>query len=65
MYTLELHSRMFHKNPYSIESILYFIKLKQIEIKNIIMIIEGIRYGIEPETIKGYLIGVTRSQKWE
>ena len=65
VYTLELHSRMFHKNPYSIESILYFIKLKQIEIKNIIMIIEGIRYGIEPETIKGYLIGVTRSQKWE
>lgn len=65
VYTLELHSRMFHKNPYSIESILYFIKLKQIEIKNIIMIIEGIRYGVEPETIKGYLIGVTRSQKWE
>ncbi len=55
-YILKLHRKMFRRNPYSIEAILYYIKLKETEIKNIIMITEGIRYGLEPEKIKGYLI---------
>ena len=55
-YTLKIHRKMLRKNPYSIEAILYYIKEKEIEIKNIIMITEGIRYGLTPEKIKSYLI---------
>ncbi len=57
MYILKIHRRMFRQKPYSIEAILYYVKMREIEIKNIIMIIEGIRYGLKPQTIKGYLIG--------
>lgn len=62
-YSLSLHGSSFRKNPYSIEAILYFMKLKQTEIKNIIMIIEGIRYGMEPDKIKGCLIGAAGAAK--
>ncbi len=62
-YILSLHGSMFRKNPYSIEAILYFLKLKHTEIKNIIMIIEGIRYGMEPEKIKSCLIGAVGTAK--
>ena len=40
-----------------------YIKFKETEIKNIIMTIEGIRYGLEPEEIKSYLIGMPDSRE--
>lgn len=63
LYLLKLHKTMFHRNPYSVEAILYYIKFKETEIKNIIMTIEGIRYGLEPEEIKSYLIGMPDSRE--
>lgn len=53
---LKLHRRLFCKNPYSIEAILYYIRLKETEIKNITMVVEGIRYGLEPSAIMSCLI---------
>ena len=57
-YILKLHRQMFRKSPYSIEAILYYIKIRETEIKNIIMITEGIRYGLAPEETYSCLIGL-------
>ncbi len=54
----KLHRQVFKRNPYSIESVLYYIKLQELEIKNITMTVEGVRYGLPPDTIKGYLLCV-------
>ena len=45
-YNLKTHSSLYRKNPYSIEAILYYINIKEIEIKNITTLIDGIRYGL-------------------
>ena len=55
-YNLKTHSSLYRKNPYSIEAILYYINIKEIEIKNITTLIEGIRYGLSPEEIQRHLI---------
>ena len=55
-YILENHRNLYRKNPYSIEAILCYISFKEIEIKNITAVIEGIRYGLAPENIREHLI---------
>ena len=48
--------RMLRSNPYSLASIQCYMWLKEIEFRNIISIIESIRYGLEPEEMQEYLI---------
>lgn len=55
-YILRVNGNLYRKNSYSIQSILNYIIYKKIEIKNIITIIEGIRYGLKPEEISKHLI---------
>jgi len=39
-------------------AVVSFLQLEDIEIKNIIHIIEGIRYGLAPSEIEKLLVGV-------
>ena len=55
-FILEIHHSLYRKNPYSIEAILFYIALKNVEINNITALIEGIRYGLAPEEIREHLI---------
>ncbi len=55
-YFQTLCTRMLRGNPYSIAGIQCYMWLKEIEFRNIISIIESIRYGLEPDEIKSYLI---------
>ena len=48
--------RMLRSDPYSLASIQCYMWLKEIEFRNIISIIESIRYGLEPEDMQEYLI---------
>lgn len=55
-YILKVYSSVYRKNQFSIEAILYYIKLKEIEIKNITTLIEGVRYGLDPSVIQSHII---------
>jgi len=55
-YIYKLYRSLLRRNNFSIASLMAFIHLKEIEIKNIISVIEGIRYNIEPEQIKKYIL---------
>ncbi len=57
-YTLKMFKKAFKLKPYSIESILCYIKIREVEIRNVIMITEGIRYGLPPQEIRSYIIGM-------
>ena len=48
---------MFRRAGYSIEAVLYYVKIREIEFRNIVTITEGIRYGLEPTDIQRYIIG--------
>lgn len=56
-YLKKLHRKMFKRAGYTVEAVLYYAKIREIELRNIITIIEGIRYSSEPEMIQRYLIG--------
>lgn len=45
------------KFPYAAPGIFAYLYIKEIEIRNITTIIEGVRYGLNPEVIYSYLIG--------
>jgi len=53
----KLHKRVLSVYPYSSQAAISYIHLRRIEINNIVSVIEGIRYGLEPKQIKEYLIG--------
>lgn len=57
-YSLKMHKKGFKLKPYSLESVLCYIKIREVEIQNVIMITEGIRYGLPPQEIKSYIIGM-------
>lgn len=61
-YITNMKRRIYSLNPYSIQSPICYIHLRRIEIDNIVSIIEGIRYGLEPERTSGYLIGYKRKE---
>lgn len=48
--------RMLRSDPYSLASIQCYMWLKEIEFRNIISIIESIRYGLEPEEMQEFLV---------
>ena len=56
-YMARLHRRVYATHPYSIQAAISYVHLRRIEINNIVSIIEGIRYGLNPDQIQEYLIG--------
>ena len=48
--------KMLRSDPYSLASIHCYMWLKEIEFRNIISVIESIRYGLEPEAMWEYLV---------
>lgn len=55
-YIYKMHLSNLRKNNFSIVSVIAYIHLKEFEIANIISIIEGIRYNIDKEIIKQFII---------
>lgn len=56
-YLAKMNKHMFNSAGYTLQSPICYVHLRRIEIDNIVSIIEGIRYGLEPDKISGYLIG--------
>lgn len=52
-----LNKKLFLENPYTIQAIMCFISRRKTEIKNIVSIVEGVRYSLSPEKIKEYIVG--------
>lgn len=62
-YILHMSERAYSSNQYSIMAPVSYIWMRRIEIKNIISVTEGIRYGLEPDRIDAYLIRNGRNSK--
>ncbi|WP_273327584.1 V-type ATPase subunit [Vallitalea guaymasensis] len=56
-YILNIHDKNINMYPFSIAPILGYMFAKEVEIMNITTIIEGIRYDVDPNKIKKFLIG--------
>ncbi len=56
-YIHDVHDRNISMYPFSIAPIMGFMFAKEVEIMNITTIIEGIRYSLDPNKIKKFLIG--------
>lgn len=54
----KLQERSMRQKPFSIAPIIGYMYLKETEVLNITNIVEGIRYNIGRDNIKGYLAGV-------
>jgi len=52
------YKKMLRESQPSIGMIFLYLHLKDIDIRNIITTIEGVRYSLAAEEIKKYLIGV-------
>ncbi len=57
-YIYTLHKRYFRRQPFSIACIVSYLRLKELELTNIISIIEGIRYGLPEEEIRKFVVGM-------
>lgn len=55
-YLRSLYMSRMRRDRYSFAAIVAYFSLKEIDIQNIITIIEGVRYGMEPQQIEQYLI---------
>ena len=55
-FMLKIHLIAFQKMQYSFVALKYFVFTSRLEVRNIISIIEGVRYNLTPEAIKQYLI---------
>lgn len=55
-YLFSLYRSDLRKNAYDISTVISYLELKQIEIKNIITIMEGVRYGLPKEQIEQKII---------
>ena len=53
-----LHQKFFRLYPYSVLAVVSYLHCKEIEISNITTMIEGIRYGLAPEAILPYVVGL-------
>jgi V/A-type H+-transporting ATPase subunit C len=56
-FVYDLHRKMWRAHPFSIMNAVSYLHFKEIEIKNITSVIEGVRYELPPEKIKNYIIG--------
>ncbi len=48
----------FRKDPYNFTAVVSYIFLKEIDIQNLITVIEGVRYSLDPKEIRGYLVKI-------
>jgi len=55
LYNLHLH--MFQHKVFSISSLLCYLRIREIELKNLISLIEGIRYRLPENELVRYMIG--------
>jgi len=56
-YMYRLYRSRLYQGSFNLGTVLAYLHLKEIDIKNIITLIEGIRYSLPKEEIKSYLIG--------
>lgn len=54
----QIHRKRFRTNPFSIACVVSYLRLKEVELSNIISIIEGVRYKLSEDNIKNYVIGM-------
>ena len=57
-YIHKLHRTYFRRRPFSVACIISYLRLKELEIANIITIIECIRYGLSEEETRKFVIGM-------
>lgn len=57
-YIYKLHKMYFRRQPFSVACIISYLRLKELELSNIISIIEGIRYGLSEERIQSFVAGM-------
>lgn len=57
-YMHRLHRSFLRKYSFSISCALSYLHLKEYELSNIISIVEGIRYQLPVETIRGFITGI-------
>lgn len=55
-YILSAYYKTFKTNPFSIASIVFYMHYKEVELKNLVTIVECIRYNIPKNQIKDYII---------
>jgi len=58
-YVYRLHRTLFRRQPFSIACIISYLRLKEIEMSNIISIIEGIRYSLSEGEIIRFVTGMS------
>lgn len=61
-YLNALHKKLFLANPYTTEAIMCFINRRKTEIRNIISIVEGVRYSLPPDKIREYIVGYDKTK---
>lgn len=57
-FIMTLQEKLLKTKPFSIASIISYLHIKEVEMKNIISIIEGIRYGLSGEKIKSMIVPI-------
>ncbi len=57
-FVYNLHKKLQMENPFTLATEVSYLHLKEQEIKNITSIAEGIRYGLPPERMKRYVVGL-------
>ena len=57
-FVFKLHKKLQMENPFTLTTEVSYLHFKEQEIKNITSIAEGIRYGLPPECIKSYVVGI-------
>jgi len=57
-YKYRIYKSYLRRDSYSLGTALAYLHLKEIDIRNIITLIEGVRYSLPKEEIKSYLVGI-------
>lgn len=57
-YTYRMFKSHFRRDSFSIGVLIAYLHLKEMDIRNIITLIEGVRYSLPKEEIRGYLVGL-------
>jgi V/A-type H+-transporting ATPase subunit C len=59
-YMHNLYKRQFRKDCYNLGGAMAYLHLKEMDIKNIITLIEGVRYSLPKEKLRSYLVGINK-----
>ena len=54
----DLFRKHLREDPYNFAAVVDYIFLKEMDIQNLVTIIEGVRYSLEPGEIRRYLIKI-------